>query len=644
MDKELLKSKILIFTIIIISLGLYFIGYASIAYILITGFFILYAVIIIKLINQKEKWENSIDGFKDLLSEKVNSNLLNTIYPFCIMMPNGEIVWANDKFTSIFKPKAPNISLCIKGINISNLIKVKESQNIRFDSKLYEIYSEPIEYHENDFYIVYFNDISHLEGYNNTNESIVLLEVDNLSDVIKTTDENVAPLLIVEFERLINLYAQELKAMIKKYDSGKYILSVSNRLIDKEIEERFPILEKIKSIDLGNRLELTLSIGVGRGGKSPAQNNSNAITAKELALGRGGDQVVIKDGDNISFIGGNSKELEKRSRVRARVISNALKDLIYESKEVFIIGHKNPDMDCFGASIGIASVVKQLGKDSSIILNNETKAIDFYYNKLKESGYNQSKFISVDEALQRIDEKSLLIIVDVHNTGYILDDRIINKVKNKVIIDHHRRSPNIIEKALLTYIEVYASSTSEMVTEMIQYMLEKPKLTSVEAEGLLAGIVMDTKNFSLKTGVRTFEAASFLKRLGADTIDVRKMFRNDFESYTKRAEIIKSAVVEKNVAISVCPDDVTDIVIAAQAADDLLNITGIQGSFVLIKINDEVHISGRSLGDINVQFILESLGGGGHLTMAGAKLKNITIDDAKKQLSKAINEYLREGE
>ncbi|NRZ31274.1 c-di-AMP phosphodiesterase-like protein [Clostridium beijerinckii] len=471
----------------------------------------------------------------------------------------------------------------------------------------------------------------------------MLIEVDNFTEVIDKTDDNNRPLLVAEIERTINTYANNLKAMIKRYDTNKYVLSIQDKYIEDEIKHKFNIMEVISKIDKGNSIEITLSIGVGRGGMSPLENHNNANIAKELALGRGGDQVVVKTNDDIKFFGGNSKEIEKRTKVKARVIARALSELIRESSKVYIIGHKNPDMDCFGSAVGLASVVKQLGIGCKIILNNDITAIGYFLNKLNKESKYDDLFISVEEAKSDLDAQTLVIIVDVHNKSYVADLSLVDKVQRKVIIDHHRRSPDMIEHDILNYIEVYASSTSEMVTEIIQYMVDKPKLTRTEAEGLLAGIFMDTKGFSFKTGVRTFDAASFLKSLGADPIEIKKMFTDDLEDYLLIAETIKSAEVRDNTAIAITPKNI-DTVIIAKAADELLNISGISVSFVLGEVNNDIYISGRSVGDINVQVVLEALGGGGHMNIAGVKISNKTIEEVIVELKEVMKKYLRIGE
>ncbi|WP_432738896.1 DHH family phosphoesterase [Clostridium perfringens] len=612
--------------------------------------YIIYLIYKISYFLREEKdEEEKIDKLYKNVDEKVKDNIFNLIFPLTILNSTGEIIWYNHKFSKLINSEdllETNLVSVIKGVALDKIIRIgkENSQNIKIKSNIYEVYSEGLKLDESDkkYFLVFFNDVTYLKKA--TKESIMLLEVDNFSEVLKTIDDDKKPLLIAEIERTINNYGNSLNAMIKKYDNSKYILSVDDAIIGKEISKKFDILDTIREINLGNEIEVTLSIGVGRGGETPAQNQDYATKAKELALGRGGDQAVIKSGKNIEFFGGNAKELEKRTRVRARVVAHVLKELVYESSTVYIMGHKNPDMDCFGASFGLASVVKKLGKNVNIVLEKDTNAIEFFLDRVKEKEEYSKLFISTEEAKKNIDDNTLLIIVDVNSANYVLDRELTELIERVVVIDHHRRSPEDIKGALLNYIEVYASSTSELVTEMVQYMLDKPKLNRIEAEGLLAGIYIDTKNFSFKTGVRTFEAASFLRRLGADTVEIKKIFSNNLENYIAKAEIIKSAKVENKIAIAVCPENITDTVVAAQAADELLNITGIQASFVLIKLGEDVAISARSLGDINVQVILEELGGGGHMTMAGAKIKDATIDEAIEKIKEAIAKNSREGE
>lgn len=639
-----LKSIILI----IMSAIFLIIGYERFAFVLI----IIYIIYNLYLLWFNFKKEKNINEFIEKINDSIRDNVCNLTLPIVLISKDGIIKWCNNQFSDLKKGEKlqeNNIVAVTRGLNISKITKSNNKerhQRLKLDGKLYDVFSHEIENESEKYYLLYFNDISNLIGLDNTRESVMLLEIDNLNEALERTEENNRPLVVAEVERTINTYAHKLNAMIKKYDTNKYVLSVQDIYIDSEINEKFKILEEVSNINKGNKIQLTISIGIGKGGISPLENSNFATVAKELALGRGGDQVVVKTSDDIKIFGGNTNEVQKRTRVRARVIAHALKELIYESSKVYIIGHSNPDMDCLGAALGLSTVIRHLGKECNIILKNDTYAIDYFLGMLKEEGGYEDRFISIDEANKDMDEDTLLIVVDVHNKGYVSDIQIIEKAKRKVIIDHHRRSPDIIEDTLLNYIEVYASSTSEMITELIQYMEEKPKLTSIEAEGLLAGIYMDTKGFAFKTGVRTFEAASFLRDKGADTIKIKKMFTETFAEYILIADTIKSAEIdeETNIAIAVSPMEVHDTVIVAKSADELLNISGISASFVLAKINGDIYISGRSSSDINVQVILEELGGGGHMNMAGARIPGFPIETVIMKLKESIKKHLRVGE
>lgn len=473
---------------------------------------------------------------------------------------------------------------------------------------------------------------------------IMLLEVDNKDEVTRTMEDDKKPLITAQVERIIQAYAANMNAMVKKYSSTKYILLVQEEYLKNEIEKKFDILNIIKEINEGNTIAVTLSIGVGMGGNTPSECYDMAKSAKDLALGRGGDQVVVKDGKNILFFGGKTKEVERTTRVRARVISQALLGLVKDSSNIFIMGHNNPDIDCFGAAIGLFRVTKSLDKKAYIINDNLKSKPNYFLEKLKNDEEYSGTFIDSRMVNALIDEKSLLIIVDTDSVNYVIDKELLTDIKRKVIIDHHRKSRDYITGALLTYIEPYSSSVCEMITEIIQYILERPKLKPIEAEALMAGIILDTKSFYFKTGVRTFEAAAFLKKWGADTIQIKKIFSSNLDSYLKKASILKSAVVENGIAVAVCPNEIEDTILVAQAADELLNISGITASFVIDRVKNDIIISGRSLGDINVQVILETLGGGGHMTMAGARLHDTSSDKARELLKEALDKYLMEGE
>lgn len=612
-----------------------------------TIFFILCFIDNMYQLNKLWKKEDDKKALIEDIDKAIYGNMANLVAPVVLINNAGTVIWHNFNMKQLKVGDTfvdESILSIARGIDLE---KIKEStkeshQRLKLNSRLYDVYSNRVESNK-DLFLIYFNDISELIEVDRTNECVALIEVDNISEALDTVEEAMRPHIVAEIEQKINAYARRLEAMIKKYDKNKYVLSVSEKYINEEIESKFSILDEISKICKGNKLEITLSIGVGRGALTPKENYKLAVIAKELALGRGGDQVVVKSTEDIKIFGGNSKEIEKRTRVRARVVSHALKELIYESDKVFIVGHKNPDMDCFGSGFALSTIIKKLGTKCSIVLGEDTYAIEPFLSQVKAKEEYNNLFISYDKAYTEITDKSLVIIVDVHNKNYVGNLSFVESAKRKVIIDHHRRSTDIVEGALLNYIEVYASSTSEMITEIIQYILDKPSVSRKEAEGLLAGIYMDTKGFSFKTGVRTFDAASFLRRMGAETTEVKKLFTDNLDEFIQIAETIKSANIENSIAVAVAPEN-SSTVIVAKSADELLNIRGILAAFVLSDIQGDIYISGRSIGDINVQIVLESLGGGGHLNMAGGKISGKSVDEVLVMLNDAIKKYLKVGE
>jgi cyclic-di-AMP phosphodiesterase len=645
---------ILAFTIVVIfSYGHIFEGIAAL---------VIYAVLLVYNFKnskvKKDEWKKFIEDFSSQLDIATRSTLIKLPFPLMIVSDKANIVWYNQNASSMLEGEdilGRDIGEVVKEFNIRQVLNEKrnEFKHVSLKNNYYDIYTSIVNTSENknreeNIILLYFYEVTEQinlqKSIDDNKASVMMIEVDNLDEVIKSTSEDKKPLLIAEIERALNNYSQNLKSIFKKYSDNKYILVTQDKYIQSEVEKKFEILDTIREINQSNTLAVTLSVGVGRNGETLQDNYSFALSAKELALGRGGDQVVVKNVEKLSFYGGKTKEVEKRTKVRARVIAHALVDLIKGSDNIFVMGHKNPDMDCFGAAVGINSAVRLLNKSCSIILDNKNSAINTVFEKFNTNEDYKDSFVNAEEVRQSLTEDSLLIIVDVHNKGYVLDYELVKEFKKIVIIDHHRRATDAIEGVLLSYIETYASSTSELVTEMLQYMIENPKIKPIEAEVLLAGICVDTKNFYFKTGVRTFEAAGFLRKLGADTIDIKKLFAENLDTYLKKAEIIKHAKVVNGIAIATCPPEIEDTVLAAQAADELLNITGIQASFVLVTIDDEILISGRSLGEVNVQLIMEALGGGGHMTMAGTKLEAVTMEEALEKLQNTIDENLRESE
>lgn len=654
MDKyyKFKKSDLLYAAIIAASLGtLSYYGHHKEA----TVLFILSIAALVYLdslyIYKRKKWDRFVDTTIKKMYISVYKSAENADFPIILVGRDGDIIWNNKSARNAFGWEEIE-----SGFEILTGKKAEElfiengpsSIDIEIKDKVYHINNVYIRSSEGEFNeemaLLTFIDITNIRDAEAKSVSVMLLEIDNFSDLMQSIENDKKPFLLAELEKVIFGYGQNTMALVKRYDSSKYMLIIPNKYLDEEIRKKFNILDKIKEINQGNTIEPTISIGVGMDGQNPRENSQLANAAKELALGRGGDQAVVKTKENLQFFGGKSKEIEKKSRVRSRVVAHALRDLISESGNIFIMGHKNPDMDCLGAAIGINVIARGLGKDARILLEEPYSNILPLLNKFRSTENYKDTFVSVNQASRTIKGDDLLIIVDVHSENYVLDKEFIKNFSKRIIVDHHRRAPDQIQGSTMSYIENYASSTSELVTELIQYIFEKPNLSILEAESLFAGIRVDTKSFNFKTGVRTFEAASFLKRLGASSQDIRELFASDLESYVRKSELIKKAVIEDNIAITTYDGDDADLLLAAQAADELVGFKNINASFVLTRDNDDVVISGRSMGIQNVQVILEALGGGGHMTMAGARLKGVTMEEALQRLKDAISENKKEEE
>jgi c-di-AMP phosphodiesterase-like protein len=432
--------------------------------------------------------------------------------------------------------------------------------------------------------------------------------------------------------------------MIKR-DRDTFIYVFEQQYLEKMEEDKFSILDKVKEIETEENMPITLSIAISNEGEAFYEKYETAHIAIDIALGRGGDQVVIRKEGKYSFFGGKSQELEKRTKVKARVISHALEELIQKAENVVIMGHMNGDIDSLGSSLGIYRLARTLDKKAYIVNNTYGLTLANFIETLTENEEYKSIIIDKNTALSMTTENTLLIVVDTHKKSYVEVAELLEKTEKVVIIDHHRKSEDFIENSILTFHEAYASSAAELVTEIIEYASKGVVLEQLEAESLYAGIMMDTKNFTFKTGVRTFEAAAYLRKYGIDIIRVKKWFQSDLESYNVIADIVKNAeIINNSIGISVYNEkDKNANLICAKAADELITISDITASFVLGKMGDKICISGRSIGDINVQVILEKLGGGGHITLAGAQLEGVTMEEAKDELIIRINEYFTEN-
>ncbi len=481
----------------------------------------------------------------------------------------------------------------------------------------------------------------------NTKATVGIIAIDNYDETISGVDELVKLNTLAQIDKQIAEWVNEYFGVISKIEKDKYVYIIEKQYIKKFEESSFEILEKIKKISEGVlKVPITISLGLSYDEDTLSGRYKSSSTALDVALGRGGNQAVVKMGKKYDIYGAGAKALDKTNRVKSRTIAQALKDLISKSDDVYVMGHKNTDIDCIGASVGIYKMAMSLGKKAKIIVdakyNNSTKMV---IDRLRSGGSYDDVFITKEETKKLDTENSLLVIVDTHKESYLAVPDVMKEFDKKVIIDHHRRGPEFIDDAILVYHEVYASSTSELVTELLIYS-EEVEITPKEAEVIYAGILVDTKNFTFKTGVRTFEAAAYLRKVGLDISEVKHIFQNDFETYLAKVEIVRAAeILDSQVAISICENKYKDMaVLAAQAADELLSISGILASFVICEIDNVVMISGRSIGDINVQAILETLGGGGHLTFAGAQIAGANVEEVKETLIEAINDYMGKSE
>jgi len=468
--------------------------------------------------------------------------------------------------------------------------------------------------------------------------------IDNYDEMIELLPEDKKAFILAEVEKKIFDWSYKYNGAIVKADRKTYAYLIEQQDLEQIKQEKFDILDEVKEIDTDETVTVTLSIAISNEGETSLEKYKSAQAAMDLVLGRGGDQAVTRENDKYTFFGGKTLEVEKRTRVKARTVARALEQLIEETEKVIVMGHVNSDIDSLGSSLGIYRLAKSLGKEAYIVNNNTGVSIEQYIETLKENDEYKEAFLNKVEALNEITEDTLLVVVDTHKNNYVEVPELLEETSKIVVIDHHRKSPEYIEKAILTFHEVYASSAAELVTEILQYAETHVELTELEAEGLYAGIMTDTKNFTFKTGVRTFEAAAFLRKIGVDILKVKKWFQSDLKNYNEIADIVKNAeIVNDTIGISIYDkEDKNANLICAKAADELLTISDINASFVLAKVGERIFVSGRSIGDINVQIILEKLGGGGHITVAGAQLEGMTLEEAKQELIIRINEYFTE--
>ena len=630
---------------------------------------ILYVLVVIYATFADNKRKNELsESLQDLtitVDSAAKTSLINSPFPLVILETTGKVIWRSSKFVSEFA------NIDIQNYLTELLYDIKQEIENKKDSKdnndksviinqveignrIYKIFGRFVNSKKsnNSKYtiILYFIDetesIKLQKEYTDSKSCVEIIMIDNYEENMQLIDSEEKPQLTAEIDKCIFDWTNETNGVLIKSDRDRYIYIFEQRYLEQLKNDKFSILDKIKDIKNKANVQFTLSIAVSNEGATDKEKYKSAQTAMDIVLGRGGDQAVIRENEIYKFFGGRAQEVEKRTKVKARVVAHALENLIKESNKVMIMGHSNPDIDAMGSAMGIYRLVKELGKNAYIITSNETNTLQSFKESLLKDPEYEDILITKEVAEENIDETTLLVVVDTNKVNYVEAPEILTKTDKIVVIDHHRRSADYIENATLTFQEVYASSAAELVTEILQYVSIKINLKTIEAESLYAGIMMDTKNFTFKTGVRTFEAAAYLRKCGVDIIRVKKWFQSDLASFNKIAEIVKKAeIVNDSIAIASYNRKTKDAsLICAKAADELLTISNITASFVLGNIGDKICISGRSIGDINVQIILEKLGGGGHITLAGAQLEGLTMEEAKQELIIRINEYFTEIE
>ncbi|MBE5881981.1 MAG: DHH family phosphoesterase [Lachnospiraceae bacterium] len=642
--------------------------------IVLSGFVVFYLVMSLILVTfKKSVLMNELVSFATQYGQIQKKLLRDLELPSALLDETGKVVWTNRMFEEVIhKPKGFNKDIRSVLPAISKEKLPKETSEIaevsfsfeekEFTAKMRRIpladmvensdIFESDEKYEGFLVALYLFDETALQLAlrENDNQSLCvgLLYIDNYEEALESVEEVRRSLLMALIERKLNKYFASYDGIVKKMEKDKFFVIIRKQSLRRLKDNRFDLLEDVKTVNIGNDMSVTLSMGIGADGMTYAQNYEFARTSIDLALGRGGDQVVIKSPEGVSYFGGKSQQLEKNTRVKARVKALALKEIISTKDKVIVMGHSNTDVDSFGAAVGIYRIAKTLGRNAYIVVNNVSNTIQPWVDAFKERlDKEETVIVNNGQAIELADNNTVLVVVDVNKPSFTECPELLKHCRSVVVLDHHRQGEETIENATLSYVEPYASSACEMVAEILQYVEDGIKVKSVEADCLYAGIVVDTSNFVAKAGVRTFEAAAFLRRNGADVTRVRKMFREDANDYRAKADAVSQAkIFMDEYAISVCQADnvSSPTVVGAQAANELLNIVGIKASFVFTEYNDTIFISARSIDELNVQVVMEKLGGGGHINVAGAQMKDVSVEEACEKLKETLKEMKEQGQ
>jgi len=619
------------------------------------------ALVIYVGIRRNRMAQHSVRQYLDRVSGGIDtarsSNMLYAPLPMLVFDLNtGEILWGNDRFLALTDLKEKMFEALvgdvIPGFDGHWMLEGKREapEHVVWNHRTYRVYGalshpDQLKGDHSMLATTYWLDITESEQMRQTLDmtrpSVAILMIDNYEDLMKACPESKRSALLADIEGKLNDWCAGSGALLLSYDRDRYLFVMEEKDFAVYAEKKFDVLDAVRTVESGG-VSATLSIGVGRDGDSFESLFKNADLALEMALSRGGDQAVVKDRNNFEFYGGRSKTTEKRTKVKSRVMANALRELIDDARNVYVMGHKYADMDSLGAAAGICCICRKLGKKAQIVIDTENNAAHPVLRALQQMPEYAGVFVNGDTAFLHAQPDTLLVVVDTNRPDSVESEPLLESCTRVAVIDHHRRGSSYIDKMTLNYHEPYASSASELVTELMQYLIEPADMLKSEAEALLAGIVLDTKNFTNRTGGRTFEAAAYLRRCGADTQDVQRMFQSDLDAMVTRYAIMRQAEIYHGDIAIVAADEAYDRVTAAKAADELLTIRGIRASFVMYRKDDGVYMSARSLGEVNVQVILEALGGGGNSTTAGGQAKGITVAEAKEKLLAAIDKYFED--
>ena len=677
--QERRKKKLSVFFRIPMLLGFFLAAITVLVYfiywpigVILTVFLVIYFVFTLYMyLNSSEILRKEMVNFATSYGQVQGELLKNLDTPYVLLDETAKIMWFNDSFgaaahkdsdyrrsiTTIFPsirregfPKdGKEIRYQVELEGVSYLAKLKRlpvmdlmPSNTMLDDKG----------EKGDLYSLFLIDdtAARLAIQEVDDQSVVIgfIYIDNYEEAVDTLEDVRKSLLVALIDRTVTKYIASMDGICSKIEKDKYLIVLRKKSLRQMEEEHFDLLEEAKRVKIGNEMAITLSIGIGLDGLSYAQNYEFARNAMDLALGRGGDQAVVKNADNVTYYGGKSRQVEKSTRVKARVKAQALKEILNTRDTVFIMGHRLGDPDSFGAALGIYRIAQTLNRKAYIVINERTVSLRQVLS-LFEKNENYSKDLIIDSAhaLEYVTDNAALVVVDTNKPSLTECPELLKKCKSIVVLDHHRQSKEVIENATLSYVEPYASSACEMVSEILQYTGENIKVRPEEADAIYGGIVVDTNNFTNRTGVRTFEAAAFLRRCGADVTRVRKLFRDDVVSYRTKADAVSHAQIYMDVyAISVCNAEGVEspTVVGAQAANDLLDIKGVRASFVMTRYQGKIFISARSIDDVNVQLVMEKMGGGGHLNIAGCQLEGVSIDEAIEMLKTTISKMTESGE